>query len=81
MDAQEIVDRLEAEPERTIGEMLTADEIRLLRTTVGVPWVSVAMERPSNVGRGMVRTDLEDVSRERMRLKVARLRMEGWRVA
>jgi len=81
MDAQEIVDRLEAEPERTIGELLTADEIRLLRTTPGVPWVYATMERPSRVGRGMVRTDLEDVSRERMRLKVARLRSQGWRMA
>jgi hypothetical protein len=75
MDAQDIVDRLNANPDLEIG-MLSAAEIYALRYG---PCFTATMVRKNAEGR-KVYTDLEDVSEDRLRRKVERLGREGWAV-
>lgn len=77
-DAQEVLARLKADPELQIG-MLTADEIHALRTDPSIPTFTATMERPSECRRKPTRTDLEDVTEERLLRKIAKLRQLGWR--
>jgi len=79
ISAREVYDRLVADPDLEIG-LLSADEVAALGASGAPAWIASVRRRSRNGKGGWVYSDLEDVSHERMRRKIERMRSEGWGV-